>query len=85
MLYQSTDNTLNTQQQGQSDKPGDYTRNCKQQYAKLGIATLNVNIMRGCSAEIVEIFSRRNVDIRFVNETRGRNESNQKNGKELSL
>ena len=34
--------------------------------------------MRGWSAEIVEILSRRNVDIRFVNETRGRNESNQK-------
>ena len=48
MLYQSKNNMLITQKPGQGDRPTDYyTRNCKQQYVKLQIATLNVSTMRG--------------------------------------
>ena len=35
LCYQSKDNRLNTQKPGQGDRPTDYTRNHKEQYAKL--------------------------------------------------
>ena len=63
MLYQSKDNTLNAQKPGQGDRSADCTRNCKQQYVKLRIATLKVGTMRGRSVEIVEMLPRCNVDI----------------------
>ena len=48
---------VKTQKLGQGDRPTGYTRNCKQQYFELLIATLNVDTMRGQSTEIVEMFS----------------------------
>ena len=74
MLYQSKDNMLITQKPGQGDRPGDYTKNRKRQYVKLRIATLNVGTIQKRSAEIVEMLSRRNVDICCVQETRWKSE-----------
>ena len=48
MLYQSKDNMLTTEKPHRlGDRSTDYTRNGKQQYVKLQIATLNVGTMRG--------------------------------------
>ena len=71
MLYQSKDNMLNTQKPDRGDRPADYARNCKRQCVKLRIATLNVGTMRGRSAEIIEMLSRRSVDICSAQETVG--------------
>ena len=61
---------LNTEKPGQGDIPADFTRNHKLQYVKHHIVTLNVGTIGGRSTEIVEMLSRRNVDIYCTQETR---------------
>ena len=78
MLYQSKDKVLNTLKPGQGDRPADHTRNCKRQYVKLRIATLNGGIMRGGSAETAEILSQCNVNICCVQKTCWKGESARK-------
>ena len=77
MLHQSKD-MLNTQKPGQGDRPANCTRNRKWLYDKLQIATLNVSTMKGQSAEIVEMLSRRIFDICCAQETRWKGEWAQK-------
>ena len=77
MLHQSKD-MLNTQKPGQGDRPANCTRNRKWLYGKLQIATLNVSTMKGQSAEIVEMLSRRIFDICCAQEIRWKGEWAQK-------
>ena len=75
MLYQNKDNILNTQKPYQVDRPTDYTRNQKWEYAIPWIVTLNVVTIRGQSAAIANMLSRRNVDVCCVQETHWKEES----------
>ena len=74
MLYQSKNNMLITQKPGQGDRPTDYTRNCKQQYVKLQIATLQVSTMRIICGNS-RMLSPPNVNICCVQETHWKGES----------
>ena len=75
MLYQNKDNILNTQKPYQVDRPTDYTRNQKWEYAIPWIVTLNVVTIRGQSAAIANMLSWRNVDVCCVQETHWKEES----------
>ena len=66
---------LNT---GQGDRPAGNIKKHVKHHVKMRVATINVGTMRGRSAEIVEMLTRRNVDICCVQETRWKGDSARK-------
>ena len=76
-LHRSNNNKMmNTQKSGQGVRPAEFVkRNYKENFDRLRVATLNVGTMKGRSAEIVEMLTRRNIDICCLQETQWKGES----------
>ena len=67
---------INTQKSDQGVRPAEFVKiNYKENFARLRVATLNVGTMKGHLAEIVEMLTRRNIDICCLQETKWKGES----------